>query len=55
MRHMLSATPTTYSEIKSYLEMTGQALYPWEVNALKALDTTYIALLMEMNRNGNSQ
>jgi hypothetical protein len=34
--------PITYSEIKDYIELTGKALRPHEVEAVKRLDRIYL-------------
>ncbi len=50
MRHKLSPEPTSYQELQAYLSLTGETLQVWEVQALKSLDTTYISLLLELNK-----
>ena len=37
--------PITYSEIKSWSEMTGTEIYPWEVDAVKRLDAVYVKVM----------
>jgi len=37
--------PITYTEIKSYVELTGNFLSPDEVRLIKRLDATYIRIM----------
>lgn len=43
--------PITYSEIKSWTELTGNYLSPWEVEAVKKLDAVYMRVV---NKHGRS-
>jgi hypothetical protein len=37
--------PINYSEIKSWIELTGNYLSPWEIDAIKKLDTVYMRVV----------
>jgi hypothetical protein len=42
--------PITYSEIKSWIELTGNYLLPWEVEAVKKLDAVYMRVVNKHGR-----
>lgn len=37
--------PISYSEMKSWMELTGNYLSPWEVEAIKKLDAVYMKVV----------
>jgi hypothetical protein len=42
--------PITYSEIRSWMEVTGNYLSPWEVDAVKKLDAVYLRVVNKHGR-----
>lgn len=52
MKYKSGIGELSYTELKAYLDLTGDKLDLWEVDAIKSLDTTYNVLLRELT-NGN--
>lgn len=53
MPNIVGIQQTSYTEFNAYINLIGEQLEEWEVNALKQLDTAYMTTLMEQNANGH--